>query len=411
MKIMKRYIIISILILLSLLAKGQSELNEYLEIAAKNNIELKQAFNEYMASLERIPQVKTLPDPTIAFAYLTQAIETRMGPQEYKLGISQMFPWFGTLKAKGGAATEMAKAKYEVFLDIKATVFNKVKSIYYNLYYNNKAALITNENIRLLEIIDKLALIKLGDGLVSAVDKYRIEMEINDLKNSLTIINDHREVLYTKFNNLLNKDGQRNIHSPEVLWERDFIESKESLLDSIKQRNHRLLSIDMQIESLRYKQNLAKKMGMPNISIGAEYISVGTGEVNLPGDDAILLPKIGITLPIYRKKYKAMQKEAYYNELAKNEQKLNLRDMLENRFEETWSDYKNAKDKIKLYKVQTGIAKKTLSILKNSYAANNSKFEEYIRMERKLLKYSLALEKARIDKHIAIANIEYLKGN
>jgi outer membrane protein TolC len=167
----------------------------------------------------------------------------------------------------------------------------------------------------------------------------------------------------------------------------------------------------MQIESLRYKQNLAKKMGMPNISIGAEYISVGTGEVNLPGDDAILLPKIGITLPLYRKKYKAMQKEAYYNELAKNEQKLNLRDMLENRFEETWSDYKNAKDKIKLYKVQTGIAKKTLSILKNSYAANNSKFEEYIRMERKLLKYSLALEKARIDKHIAIANIEYLKGN
>ncbi|NOQ91619.1 MAG: TolC family protein, partial [Flavobacteriaceae bacterium] len=38
------------------------------------------------------------------------------------------------------------------------------------------------------------------------------------------------------------------------------------------------------------------------------------------GDDAIMFPSVGVTIPIYRKKYKAMIKEAQYmqeSEIAK----------------------------------------------------------------------------------------------
>lgn len=84
--------------------------------------------------------------------------------------------------------------------------------------------------------------------------------------------------------------------------------------------------------------------------------------------------------------------------------------MLDILFEKVWKDYKDAKDKMVLYKSQIHIAKKSLAILESSYAADNNKFEEYIRMERQLLRYSLSLEKARINKHKAISYIEYMMG-
>jgi hypothetical protein len=98
---MKMYnIVIGVLFwLVSSLVSAQDELSSYLQTAAENNPGLKARFNEYMAALEIAPQVKSLPDPQLAFGYFIQPVETRVGPQQFKISASQMFPWFGTLKA------------------------------------------------------------------------------------------------------------------------------------------------------------------------------------------------------------------------------------------------------------------------------------------------------------------------
>ena len=92
------------LVLSTFLVSAQEDLNNYLKTAAENNPGLKALFNEYMAALEVAPQVKALPDPQVAFGYFIQPVETRVGPQQFKISASQMFPWFGTLKAKENAA-------------------------------------------------------------------------------------------------------------------------------------------------------------------------------------------------------------------------------------------------------------------------------------------------------------------
>ena len=69
---MKNYkILIGILFLLitSVVSAQQDDLDNYLKIAAENNPGLKAKFNDYMAALEVAPQVRTLPDPQLAFAY------------------------------------------------------------------------------------------------------------------------------------------------------------------------------------------------------------------------------------------------------------------------------------------------------------------------------------------------------
>lgn len=411
--VMKRYkIIIGVFLLfISSIVTGQEDLGKYLQTAAKNNPGLKMKFNEYMAALEVAPQVKALPDPQIAFGYFIQPVETRVGPQEFKISASQIFPWFGTLKAKENVAVQLAKAKYEAFEESKSKLFNEVRSTYFDLYFNNKAIAITNENIEILNVFRQLAYIKVEAGLVSAVDEYRIEMEIGDLENQLAFLKDKQYVLQVMFNNLLNIEDNETILFPDVLWTTNISLSKQAALDSIRIKNHQLLSIDFQTEALRFKKDVAEKNGKPNFNIGFDYTFVGKGDNNMAGTDAFIFPKIGITIPLYRNKYKAMVQEVVYLEVAKQNEKVDKTNMLETLFENGWKDYLDADRRISLFNSQLNLAQRSLKILETDYSTGNKNFEEVLRMERRLLKYNLELEKSRIDKQAAISFINYLMGN
>src|SRR5665811_1550170 len=228
-----QYIIGIALLLLASVVSAQEDLNQYLETAAENNPGLKSRFNEYMAALEVAPQVKALPDPQVAFGYFISPVETRVGPMQFKLTASQMFPWFGTLKAKENAAIQAAKAKYELFEETKSRLFNDVKAAYFNLWLNKKAMAITIENREILGIFQKLAEIKIEAGLVSMVDEYRLEMEINELENQLAQLKDKERFLETAFNNLLDVKSDIPVEVPEDLWTNDFPLSKQAALDSV----------------------------------------------------------------------------------------------------------------------------------------------------------------------------------
>ena len=109
---------------------AQEVLDRYLEEAVRNNASIQSDFNEYMASLEQGSQVGTLPDPQLGFGYFILPVETKNGPQQAKISLTQMFPWFGTLDAGEGVAKNIAKAKYETFKEAKSKLHYDVKSAY-----------------------------------------------------------------------------------------------------------------------------------------------------------------------------------------------------------------------------------------------------------------------------------------
>lgn len=398
------------LLLISFMVPAQEDLNRYLQTAAENNPGLKVKFNEYMAALEIAPQVKALPDPVVAFGYFISPVETRNGPMQFKVAASQMFPWIGTLKAKENAANQAAKVKFEVFEEAKSKLFNEIKVTYFNTYFNRKAIDITLENIEILNSFRKLANIKFEAGLVSAVDEYRLEIEIGELENQLASLKDKQLVLELMFNNLLNTEKNEEVITPELLWTNDFPLRKQAAMDSINQSNHQLLSLDMQQLALQYKQEVASNMGKPSFNIGLDYTIIGKGENNLSGTDAFVFPIVGISIPLYRNKYKAMVQEVVYQIAANENKKVDKSNMLETLFENSWKDYLDANRRISLYISQLNLAQKSVRLLETDYATGNKNFEEILRMERKVLKFNLELEKARADKQAAIAFITYLMG-
>lgn len=405
-----RYFIGLFLVLNSSLVSAQQELESYLHTAAKNNPGLIAKFSEYMAALEIAPQVRTLPDPQAAFAYFISPVETRVGPQQFRMSASQMFPWFGTLKAKENVAFQSAKAKYEIFLEAKSKLFNKVRSTYYNIYFNGRAIEITRENLIILGTFQKLATVKVEAGMVSAVDQYRIEMETGDLENQLALLVDKQYVLEVMFNNLLNIDRDQQVITPGILWTNDIELEKEQVLDSIHSNNHQILTLSLQQEALIYRKELAGKLGKPDFSIGLDYTFIGEGTNNRAGTDAFVFPMVGLRIPLYRNKYRAMVNEAVYLQEAKDFEKTDKTNLLETILENTWKDYQDAGRRILLYISQLELAGQSLRLLETEYTTGNKNFEEILRMERRLLKYGLELEKARSDKQAEISFLNYLMG-
>ena len=141
-----------------------------------------------------------------------------------------------------------------------------------------------------------------------------------------------------------------------------------------------------------------------------DYINVGKGKNNLSGKDAFLFPKIGFSIPLSRKKQRAIVNETALLELGKDFEKIDKTNWLEIVFEQGYKNSNDAERRINLYKTQIDLAIKSLKILETEYLTNNKNFEELLRMERLILKYNLEFELAKTDKQIAISFINYLMG-
>ncbi|MCO6499096.1 MAG: TolC family protein [Vicingus serpentipes] len=400
--------LIYILFLLFIAELNAQTLNDYLKIAAENNPGLKAKFKDYEASLEKVSQAGSLPDPVLDFGYFISPIETRNGPQQAKIGVMQMFPWMGTLNAKEQVFANMAKSKYEDFEARKKQLFYNVKKGWYELTSMKQTIDIIEANLQILKSFESLATQKFETGSKKGmVDVLRIQMEIAELENKLLLVKDKIKVKKVMFNNILNQDPQTTIAFPEKNEVLNVMVTKEQLMDSINSSNNELLSMEMKKEAFHSSSLVAKKQGLPMLGLGLNYFMIGESDMVVPnsGKDAFM-PMISISIPIYRKKYNAQHNEANLNMESVQFQLENKKNMLENELEMTWVEYDDATRRITLYNQQNQKAKQALEIIVSGYANSGNDFEEILRIQRMMLNYDLQLITAVKDKNVAVAKME-----
>lgn len=397
----------------SSISNAQSDLNNYLKTAAENNANLKSKFAKYNSSLEKVPQVGALPDLNFSFGYFISPVETRVGPQQAKISASQMFPWFGTQSSEKAVFIEKAKMNFEEFEEAKSKLFFEVKSAYFDIYFVEKGIFITKENISILNTLQQLALIKVETGKASLVDEMRVEMEINELENQLAYLIDSKHLLEVRFHNLLNDSSEAEIKIPEELWFDEIEQSQNELLDSILVQNHLLKKIESKVNGFAKEEIAARKVGSPKISLGFEYAFIGKSSNPAMGSESgrdAFMPMVGVSIPLYRKKYKSLVNEAVFNMEAAQYEKAEKKNELTTLFEQGFRDFNDANRRVDLSKKQLILADKSLKMLLTAYSSDGRNFEEVLRMERKSLKYALELDKARADRNASVAFINYLIG-
>lgn len=468
---MKKIAIIFLLFLGVQSTSFSQSLDEYLKVAAENNPELKAYFNEYLASLEKVPQVGALPDPELTMGFFFQPMERFMGNQQADIQLMQMFPWFGMLKTQKDEASKMALAQYEVFQDAKYRLFYQVKNTWYQLYRLEEEIRITEENLEILKQYERLALIRfqsadigtgsgpsnmqqatsmnsgsstssassmggMSGGMTSGTsgkssskggssmgtsssmngggsgmsDVLRVRIQIKELENTLALLEDSRLPIKAEFNQLLNRDINEvvsiadSLSGSVVSWER------QALLDSITQNNPMLKMLDAEEEAYEAQKKMARLEGRPMLGAGVNYMPFSPRTENgMPmGGKDMVMPMLRLTIPIYRKKYNALQKEAELKQLAVQQRRENTVNQLTTRWSTALRDLDDATRRTKLYREQTDLARQTLNLLMTSYATDGRDFEEVLRVQQQLLDYQLKLITSIVDQHVTIAMLENL---
>lgn len=411
MKDLKYVIVISLLFGCTSLW-SQTPLEVYQDTAALNNPSIQALYKQYEVVKQRAPQIGALPDLQFGFGYFINSVETRVGPQLATLSASQSFPWFGQLDAQQKASVERANVVLEKFNSERSKVNFDVATTYNSLYVLRSAVRITNENIVLLTTFKDLANVRFESGQGSMVNVLRVQMELAELENQLEYLKDSKHLLIVEFEQLLNTELSEEVIFPEILRSEKLTLPKEQLIDSVKRVNPSILSLEHKI--LSYDQDViaAKKIGSPSFTVGLNYTIVGelstyTGEGN--GKD-IILPTIGVKIPLYRKKYAALIKEKEYGKESVSLEKESLANKLSAKLAKAIRNYDDGVRRVKMYAQLERYSTQALDILMAEYSSSEVNFEEVIRMNRKLLKYGLELEKSRADQNTSVAYINYLMG-
>jgi outer membrane protein TolC len=399
-------IIISVTLLFPGILRGQI-LNEYLKEAGENHPGLKAAWHEYYAALEKVPQVGTLPDPMLSFGVFVSPVETRLGPQQLKVSFSQMFPWFGTLKEKEKAAAEKAKIEYQQFLDLKNQVYQQVKTQWYQLYKTGRAISITKENLDILNSLKTLSRRNYETGKSEMADLLRINVNIREQENRLDDLQEQLSTQKTEFSLLLNRSGKDTLVTPGSIQLDTF--NTLAYRDSVR-KNPKLTALSHKQTALEHQYEVDKKKGYPSISLGLDYAVLGNREdmqVAQNGRD-VIMPMVGISLPLYREKYKAMKRETKMKlEAVRNEQKNRLNN-LSSQYEKAEEQYLDAVRKVDLYKEQVEETERIYNLLKTNYSADGENFFELLRTRLMVQKFELKLEKAKANQNIAVSTLKYL---
>lgn len=428
---MKKIAIIFLLFLVVRSTSFSQSLDEYLKIATENNPELKAYFNEYLAALEKVPQVGALPDPELSMGFFIQPMERFMGNQQADIQLMQMFPWFGMLKTQKDEASKMALARYEVFQDARYRLHYQVKNAWYQLYRLEEEIRITEENLDILRRYERLALIRfqnagIGSGSASGTsdmqgasnmdsgtgmsDVLRVKIQIKELENTLALLHDSRLPLKAEFNQLLNRDINEVVNTADSLSSSAISWERQALLDSITRNNPKLKMLDAEEEAYEAQKKMARLEGRPMLGAGVNYMPFSPRTENgMPmGGNDMVMPMVKLTIPIYRKKYNALQKEADLKQLAVQQRRENTVNQLTSRWSAALRDLDDAKRRTKLYSEQTDLARQTLNLLMTSYATDGRDFEEVLRVQQQLLDYQLKRISSIVDQHITIAELENL---
>lgn len=439
----------------------------YMEIAIKNNPGILSKTDEYKAALYKIPQVASLPDPELNMSLFLTPMEIISGKQVADLELMQMFPWFGTLKYARDEMSLMAKAAYESLRDAKLQLLYEVQSSWYDLYRTHRNLILSEKNLALLQRIEQLALLKYKTG-TSAISPpialatqqnpitssggmsgmgrmegsntttntggmtssgtsgimmggsdtglssmYRLQMEKYGLTDNIATLHESIKSKQSRFNALLNQPALTPVFVPDSI-QQDIPELAlfSPSVDSLFSGQPMLEMLQYEYASLKAKGRMVDKMGYPMLGVGVGYSVIAKSEnsTSMMNGMDMLMPMIKISIPIYRKKYKAMRSETEMLQSATQNSLKETQNMLLAGYYEGLERYENAGRQIDLYNMQAALLQKILNLSIKEFSNSGNGLTDLLRTRQELYSYELKKEETIAELNASVAYLRRITG-
>lgn len=414
---MKRLLLAYIIVILSIpagaiRAEEAERLDLLIDEALKNNPQIQAAYEEWIAAEYKIKYVKGLPDPMASYTYFGENVETRVGPQEQKYGVSQKIPFPGKLGLKGKAQASKADILKEKYEAAKREIIKNVKFVYYDIFWVDKAIAVAEEEKAILESLEEVAQRKYESNMTPQQDVIKAQIEISKLIERLFILEQNRKSLVAKLNSILNRPKETALEKITDTKPLDFGYKIDELHEMALSSRQELLAANLEIERSEYEKSLAKLDYMPDFTFGLDYIQVGEGHTTMPNDgqDA-WMGVVAVNVPIWFDKLNAQVGEKEAELQASKKRYENIENSVSYEVNDLYFKISTYKDIIGLYKTALiPQAEQSFDAARTSYETGAIDFLNWLDSERMLLQTRLAYYKSVVDYQKSVAYLERVVG-
>jgi len=357
-------------------------------------------------------QAGALPDPRLSLNVANLPLDsfslTQEGMSQIQLGITQALPYPGKLALQSQLAKLEANTAESEIYELQLQLTRDVKTVWWNLFYLDRALGAVVRNQTLLEQFVRIAETRyqVGQGLLQ--DILLAQLELSGLHDSDIRLHNMRDNEVSRLNVLLGRSSSHAIQIPVSVNEQLPTLVDENVLQQLAIISRPDLSSQRhRMEAARTRIDLAKKDYVPDFTLGAVY-GLRSGD-NVDGSRRADLGSVilSMSLPFHAgsKQDRAIdQRNAEW--MQQKYQFDDHRNQTTSEVKNAINDYRYANKQVVLFKKEiVPQARQTVDAMLAGYQAGKVDFLNLVRSQTTLYNYETEYWKAISSTNQALARL------
>ena len=383
--------------------RDKATLETVLRFAAEQSPLVRAAAQRWQAATHKRAQVVSLPDPKVEASYFVRQVDDR-----WMLSLSQDIPYPGKLILGGRIADTEAQAAYLRYQAAIRNALAEAKEMYFELYYIDRAQRITAAIKGLYERYAALAAGGKEVGKTKLPEAFRAESQRAQLGYDLILLHEMRTTEAQRLGAILGLRGDSAIGPTEdVATPVPLGTSLEALAAVAERHNQELLAAGIEVERAGYQVQLARQAPIPDLMLGASY----TDMRDVSSNKNPLSINVGVSIPLWFGKYRAMEKEAHAMQAAMQSEQIAAQLQVRSDLARAYFRLHNASRLVRLY-TDTLVpqSRQALQSVEELYRKGDAALAAILELTATVHNFELARLRATADYYQNVARIERVLG-
>jgi len=387
---------------------------ELIAYAYRSSPSIQMAREDWSAIVQRYRVTTAYPDPQVMISYFPEPIETRLGPQDWNVTVTQMVPFPGKLSKAGEIVDAEARiARLDLDRAVREVIV-KIRESYHELLYIQEAKKVVAQNRDLLENLRKVAESSYAQDRAAFVDVVKAQSQSAQLQYDAILLEDLEETEKSRLNSLMNRTPDAQIGTLTAEPPLPLIYDLKEIYGIAEKYQEEIQMAEAMIDKATAGLALARYENLPDFKFGLFYAGIGEPDVPLrppdAGHDAVGV-QFGLSIPLWSGKNEGRVAEARAKEQR-------ARAMKESRINESFAQIRNlyfrlmnSQRLVKLYRDQLlPQAAESIEIAETWFREKQGSFSDFVETESVYYNFQLSLARAKADYGKYLAQLERLVG-
>jgi cobalt-zinc-cadmium efflux system outer membrane protein len=286
-------------------ARLHAGVSAYVALVLEQSPEVQAAFARWRGAVHRIARARALPEPVVSLGVYAQAVETRVGPQQAKLSLQQVFPWPTSLIAGADAASLDAQAAQLALEAVALAVSRRVRDAYWTLWELRITRRTHRDHLNVLEGLSATVRARLEVGRATLADLQQVDLGRARLAERIHSL-DEQEL-----------QGVSTLRAALGLEQLDVLPTSVGPLPAVlpleeldvlvaaARKNPQIARLGSLADGMQARSRVAAAARAPRLKLGVDWVLTGPAvspEMVDSGKDAVMVG-VGISLPLWQGTY------------------------------------------------------------------------------------------------------------